>query len=243
MNGNPPTIGIVTALEMERGWIGSTNERCLVEVGGMGRARAEAATKRLLDRGAAAVVSWGIAGGLDPELKPGTVVVPEFVVDGKSGRLQVDVGWRDRLLAKTESVVPSSGGPMFHADDVVASPARKHELYERWGAAAVDMESAGVAGVAQDAGVPWLVVRVVGDVADQELPKAVIGLSDENGRLRVAAVAGLVFRPRLWPTLIALGRANAAASRNMRRVWAAAGPDLALSVGRNRASGGSSDRE
>lgn len=243
MNGNPPTIGIVAALEMERGWIGSTNERCLVEVGGMGRARAESATTRLLDRGATAIVSWGIAGGLDPELKPGTVVVPEFVVDGKIRRLQADIDWRDRLLAKTEGVVPSSGRPMFHADDVVTSPARKHELHERWGAAAVDMESAGVAGVAQDAGVPWLVVRVIGDGADLELPKAVSELCDANGRLRIAAVCGLVLRPRLWPTLLALGRANAAAGRSMRMVWEAAGPDLALSVDQNRASGGSSDRE
>jgi adenosylhomocysteine nucleosidase len=228
MNGNPPMIGIVTALEMERGWIGSTNERCLVDIGGMGRARAEAATTRLLDRGATAIVSWGIAGGLDPELEPGTVVIPEFVVDGKSGRLQTDVGWRDRLLAKIESVVPSSSGPMFHADGVVTSPARKNELHERWGAVAVDMESAGVAGAAQDAGVPWLVVRVVGDVADQALPKAVTQIIDENGRLRAGAVVGLVLRPRLWLTLIALGRANAAAGRSMRRVWAAAAPDLAL---------------
>ena len=94
----------------------------------------------------------------------------------------------------------------------------------------MDMESAGIARVAYDVGVPWLIVRAVGDVADQELPIAVTELGDENGRLRVAAVAGLVVRPRLWPTLIALGRANAAAGRSMRRVWAAAGPDLALSV-------------
>ncbi len=240
MTPNRLTLGIVTALEMERDWIGSD---VLVEVGGIGRARAEAATTRLLGCGATAVVSWGIAGGLDPELEPGTVVVPEFVVDGKSGRLQADVGWRDRLLAKIESVVTSSGDPMFNGDGVVTSPARKHELHERWGAVAVDMESAGIARIAQDAGVPWLVVRVVGDAADQALPRAVSELSDDQGRLRLWAVAGLVVRPRLWPTLFALGRANAAAARSMRRVWEAAGPDLALSVDRNRASGGSSDRE
>ena len=228
MSGNPPMIGIVTALEMERGWIRSMNERCLVEVGGMGRARAEAATKRLLARGATGIVSWGIAGGLDPDLEPGTVVVPEFVVDGERGRRFTDAGWRDRLLAKIDDLVPISVEPMFHADEVVILPVTKRELFDRWTAGAVDMESAGIARVAQEAGVPWLIIRVVGDVADQELPKAVTELSDENGRLRFAAVAGLVFRPRLWPTLIALGRANAAAGRSMRRVWEAAGPDLAL---------------
>jgi adenosylhomocysteine nucleosidase len=230
MSGAPLTLGVVTALEMERRWIASA---CLVEVGGMGRIRAEAAATRLLDRGATALVSWGIAGGLDPALEPGTVMIPEFLVDADHERRYPHAGWRDRLLARIDDLVPISVEPMFHADEVVTSPARKLELHERWGAAAVDMESAGLAGVAQDAGVPWLVVRVVGDVADQALPKAVIELSDEYGRLRFAAVAGLVFRPRLWPTLITLGRANSAAGRSMRRVWAAAGPDLALGEDRS----------
>jgi len=233
MSGNPPTIGIVTALEMERGWIGPTNGRCLVEVGGMGRDRAEAATKRLLDRGAKAVVSWGIAGGLDPDLEPGTVVVPECVIDADRGQWHADSGWRDRLLAEIGDLVPISRGQMFHADEVVASPERKHHLHERWNVAAVDMESAGIARVAQGAGAAFLVIRVVGDVADQVLPKAVTKLSDEHGRLRAGAVAGLVFRPRLWSTLLALGRANVAAGQSMRRVWAAAGPDLALVEDRN----------
>lgn len=231
MNRNPPTIGIVTALEMERRWVGAD---AVVDVGGMGRTRAEAAARRLLDRGAAAVVSWGIAGGLDPGLGPGTVVVPEFVVDGDRDRLVADAGWRDRLLNQIESRVPVSRDPMFHSDRIVASPDLKHTLHERWGVAAVDMESAGVARVARDAGVPWLVIRVVGDVADQELPNGVTELSDQNGRLRYGAVAALVLRPRLWPTLLALGRANAAAGRSMRRVWVAAGPDLALAEDRDR---------
>lgn len=233
MSGNPAAIGIVTALELERGWIGSANEACMVDVGGVGRARAEAATARLLARGATAVVSWGIAGGLDPDLESGTVVVPECVIDADRGRWHADSGWRDRLLGRIGHLVAISGDPMLHADTVVSSPADKRDLHRRWRAVATDMESAAVARVAEDAGVPWLVVRVIGDAADQELPNSVTELSDENGRLRSGAVARLVFRPRLWPTLLRLGTANAAAGRRMRRVWAAAGPDLALGEDRS----------
>jgi len=225
MSGTPPAVGIVTALELERGWIDSA---VMIEISGMGRARAEAATTRLLDRGATAIVSWGIAGGLDPELVPGTVVIPGFLIDVDQGSRYADAGWRNRLLARIENLVPISVEPMFHADAVVSSPAGKRDLHRRWDVAAVDMESSGIARVAQEAGVPWLVVRVVVDAADQELPKAVTELSDDEGRLRVGEVAGLVFRPRQWLTLLALGRAKAAAARSMRRVWAAAGPDLAF---------------
>lgn len=233
MNRPRTTLGIVTALEMERRWIGTTNDAVVVEVGGMGRVRAEAAAARLLNRGASELVSWGIAGGLDPSLEPGTVVVPEVVIDTGGGCLQTDEGWRNHLLTEIGHGVPTSTGPILHAEDVVTTPARKRQLHDRWHAVAVDMESAGVGRVAEDAGVPWLVVRAVADAADHELPRSVAKVSDGGGRLRIAAVLELVFRPRLWPALIALGRANAAAGRSMRRVWTVAGPDLALH-GKNR---------
>ena len=228
MSRDRTTIGIVTALEMERRWIGSTNDTAFVEVGGMGRARAEAAATRLLDRGVKALVSWGIAGGLDPSLEPGTVVVPEVVVGADGTCLRTDVGWRDRLLARINDCVHISVDPILHADEVITSPEEKRELYECRHAAAVDMESFGVATVAQDAGVPWIVIRAVADTADHELPRAVTEVCDVRGRLRLGPVLGLVFRPRLWPALITLGRANAAAGRSMRLVWVTAGQDLAL---------------
>lgn len=223
MNGAPPTLGIVTALEMERRWIRSA---VMVEVGGMGRIRAEAAATRLLDRGATALVSWGIAGGLEPGLASGTVVVPETVLGPQGESLHVDAAWRDRLLAVIGDRVSTSCGSMLHSDEVVASPGRKSELFERWRAVAVDMESVGVAQIARNAGVPWLAIRVVGDTADRELPKVVAEIADESGRLRARAVLGLALRPGSWPALISLGRANAAAGRSMRRVWTLAGPDL-----------------
>ncbi len=229
MNPHRTTLGIVTALEMERRWIGSIDGVVFIDVGGVGRSRAEAAAARLLNRGASALVSWGIAGGLDPSLEPGTVVVPEVVIDTSGGRKQADAGWRNRLLARIGERVPTSSGPILHAEKVVTTSARKRELHDRWDAVAVDMESVGVARVAEDGGVPWLVVRAVGDAADHELPRSVTKVADDSGRLRIAAILGLVVRPGLWPALIALGRANAAAGRSMRRVWSAAGPDLALS--------------
>jgi len=230
MNRDRSILGIVTALEVERRWIGPTNEAVDIEVGGMGRIRAETAATRLLERGASALVSWGISGGLDPSLEPGTVMVPEAVVATGEGLLQTDSGWRKRLVAEIGNSIPTSMERMVHAEEVVRSRGLKRELRERWKAAAVDMESAGVGRVATDAGIPWLVVRAVGDTADHELPKVVTKVSDVRGRLRIEAVLGLVFRPRLWPKLIALGLANAAAGRSMRRVWALAGPDLAMSA-------------
>ncbi len=52
-------------------------------IGGGTAAGAEAAARRLIDEGSDALVSFGLAGGLDPALRPGALIVPSAViVDG-----------------------------------------------------------------------------------------------------------------------------------------------------------------
>jgi len=220
-------LGIVAALEMERRWIRSPG--ALVELSGIGDTRAEHAANQLVERGATALVSWGVAGGLDPNLSAGTVVFPDAVIAGDGSRSEVDLEWRDRLLERVRGRVVSSTSPLYHATSVITTADEKSSLYERFGAGAADMESAAVARVALANHLPWIAVRVVIDAADQELPEAILTATGADGRLRVGPVVGLLLRPRLWRPLIILGRTGAAAGRSMRRLWDVAQPDLALS--------------
>jgi hypothetical protein len=112
---------------------------------------------------------------------------------------------------------------------VITTVDEKRTIHERFGAGAADMESAAVARVAVENDIPWIAVRVVVDAADQELPAAILTATGDDGRLRAGSVVGLILRPQLWRPLIALGRASAAAGQSMRRLWAMAQPDLALS--------------
>jgi adenosylhomocysteine nucleosidase len=218
-------LGIVAALAIERRWI--TGSVPLVEVSGIGRRRAEDASRRLLDRGAAALVSWGMAGGLQSNLCAGTVILPDSVVEADGSRIRTDLEWRDRLLVRIDGRVASSTAPLAQAAMAVVSPEQKLEIRLRTGAGAVDMESAAVAEVATSAGIPWIAVRVVADTADVRLPEAALQVYDEEGRLKRGVLLRLVARPWTWSGLVALGRAGVAAGRSMRRVWTLAGPDLA----------------
>lgn len=220
-------LGIVAALEMERRWTGIPEP--LIEVSGAGEERAEAAARRLLDRGATALVSWGVAGGLDPDLKPGTVILPDTVIRPDGSGLGADLEWRDRLLARVRGRVETSTMQLFHTVSVIASVNEKCVLRERFGAVAVDMESGAVAAVAEETGIPFIAVRVVIDAADVQLPKAALTMCDERGRLKTSSLFRFVLRPGEWGTLIDLARANAAAARAMRSVWTCGAPDLALS--------------
>jgi len=220
-------LGIVAALEMERRWI--RTPKPLVELSGIGDTRAENAARRLVERGATALASWGVAGGLDPDLSPGTVVLPDTVIGAGGSSQGANLEWRDRLLERVHGRVVTSTSPLYHATSVITTADEKRAIYERFGTGAADMESAAVARVAFANHIPWIAVRVVIDAADQDVPAAILTATGDDGRLRMGSVAGLILRPRLWLPLIALGRAGAAAGRSMRRLWAVAQPDLALS--------------
>jgi len=174
-------------------------------------------------------VSWGVAGGLDPDLSPGTVILTDAVIGADGSNHGVDLEWRDRLLERVRSRVVTSTLPLYHARSMITTVDEKRAISERFGAGAVDMESAAVARVALANRMPWIAVRVVIDPADQDLSAAILTAIGNDGRMRVRTIVGFIFQPRLWRPLIVLGRSGAAAGRSMRRLWAMAEPDLALS--------------
>lgn len=228
MTTGGPTIGLVVAMAVESRWVGPSDGRHLLEVGGIGGRRAATAARRLVARGAGALVSWGVAGGLDPALTPGTVVLADVVIHPDGSSRRSDAGWRARLEERIRNDVPTVVAPLFHADEVVSSAAQKGAINARWGAAVVDMETDAIAGVAEELGVPWLAIRVVTDTASMTLPPAVSASCGADGRLRVGSVAKFALSPWLWPKLIRLAGTTAAGARSMRRVWSVAGPDLGL---------------
>lgn len=77
-----PLLGIVCGMEAEAAALGAWRDdpRLAVEVTGGRPERAEAAAARLADADVLALLSWGIAGGLDPSLGRGTLVVPDGVI-------------------------------------------------------------------------------------------------------------------------------------------------------------------
>ena len=167
----------------------------------MGGGRAEgaaAAAQRLVERGVSGLVSFGLAGGLDPALVPGTVLAPAIVLLDAE-RWDAD----GALLLRLGGATP---GALHGGGEVVASAAAKAALFARTGAVAVDLESAAVARAARRHGLPFAALRAVCDGAARDLPRAALVALDGAGRiggLRVAWAAAS--RPWELADLIRLG--------------------------------------
>ncbi|OXH80958.1 hypothetical protein CA830_42245, partial [Burkholderia multivorans] len=88
-------------------------------------------------------MSFGTAGGLAPDLKPGALVVAD-AVDGPFGRVQTDADWSARLvvaLHDTPVWTRVSRGAIAAVTAPVVTEQEKASLHRAKGALAVDMES------------------------------------------------------------------------------------------------------
>ncbi len=172
---------------------------------GVGPERARRAAQALIHKGARALVSFGVAGGLRPELAPGTLLLPSelhwrgafFHTDEKL------YSWLSRIAGTCLSTVCA---PHVAVDEMVMDVRAKARLASAHGAAGVDMESGGVAEAANAAAVPFAIVRSVCDDAGTSLSPRVAELLNGNGELRLLhAAAAVLRRPALMSELISLG--------------------------------------
>jgi adenosylhomocysteine nucleosidase len=181
------------------GYTGRIGDRAVIALAtGIGTALAHAATVRLLD---AVDIEWvivvGIAGAIDNDTQIGTLVLPELVVNGADGAGHRPTPLR---LGKTH-------GTLWTTDEVLLDPAVHAELRAQ-GVVSLDMETAAIAKVCEERGVPWSVVRAISDRAsDGSVDAAIVGLSRPDGRPDFLATAHyLITHADGLPRLIRLGR-------------------------------------
>lgn len=210
--------GIVVALVREARCLASGGAQagagtCL-RCSGIGPRRAAEAAGALIEAGAGALLSCGLAGGLDPALPPGSILIADTVLDEQGAAWPTDPAWRQSLAAR---LAQGYAGALVSVTAPVAQPSDKNRLRRARGARAVDMESAAVARVAAHHGVPFAALRVIADPAWAALPRAALCALDGTGRVRAGRLAAaLLRRPADTLGLLRLARYNRRAEAGLR---------------------------
>ncbi len=183
----------------------------MAEAGGGTPQGAEAAAERLVAGGATALVSFGLAGGLDPALLPGAVIVPAEVMEGGQ-RYRTNYA----LCARFGGQAPVRA---LAAQAILATPEQKVQAYHATYSVIVDLESGAVARVAARHGLPFAAVRAVCDPAGFALPPLALEALDQGGRIGPWRVLRSVLRrPGQIPALIALSGHAAEARASLARL-------------------------
>lgn len=211
-------IGIIAAVPLElkhlvRGWerarnadryvkawthVDAAGDSLVAACAGMGaeaarRAFAAAEAGGALDL----VLSVGLAGATDATLRLGACSALSEIVDAQTGeRFPLTDGARRLRIASMARVADAS---------------EKKRLFATYGAVMVDMESATIARMAQQRGIPMCCIKAVSDDAGAILPD--INPYLREGQLRMAAfLAGVLVKPQFWMPLVHLGRNSALAA-------------------------------
>ena len=219
-------LGIVTGMRLETACLESAPNHIkdkykLSFCAGGSPGRAYAGAEYLIRKGADALVSFGIAGALEPTLTPGHIILAKSVIDGTGEQFQTDEAWYHALTETLAPNVDFTCGTIATMEKAAATASEKAALFARTGALAVDMESSGVAAVATRHNIPFIAIRSIADPASRKLPIAVLkGLAPDGTTRPLAVLLELMLRPWELPGLMRLGRDSYTALAGLRRVAA-----------------------
>lgn len=182
----------IGGLEVRAGTLG--DHQVVAIVTGMGPDLARRGVTALLDAvPISRVVVVGITGAVDNETPIGTLVRPASVVDGATG---------------AEYIPESPGeGRLWTTDGLTTDLAEVARLRDQ-GVVGLDMETAAVAEVCEQRGIPWSVFRVISDRAsDGSIDDEVFHMSNQDGSPNWRSVARFFMRhPGRIPAMARLAK-------------------------------------
>jgi adenosylhomocysteine nucleosidase len=201
----PPFIA-VTGLAFEARIVAGPGVTVICGGGQLQLRRSLEATIR---QGCRGVLSFGIAGGLAPHLRPGSCIVARNIVT-ETARYESNFAWAQSLINMLRGANSGrfarhdvSFGDIAGSDVPLACTGAKRALHEKTGAIAVDMESHVAARIAAEHRVPFAAFRVVTDPSHRALPPAALVATRAEGTLDIPAViVSLLRHPKQVPTLV-----------------------------------------
>lgn len=172
--------------------IHESHELVLVE-SGLGKVNAAVVSTLLIDKFNCELLLFsGVAGGIDPEMEIGEVIIAESLIQYDYGTLinrelkafrpgsipigqpkhELEFSLDPEIKNKIKAALPQIRmGTILTGDVFLQCEETRKELYEKYGAQAIDMEGGAVAQVAEQYGIPVIVIRCLSDLAGADSEK------------------------------------------------------------------------
>jgi len=142
-----------------------------------------------------AVVSFGVAGALNPNLRAGNIVIADHVVtdDGTVYATDPTISAQAYAPLKKHHLNVYSGAMVGSATEHYTAQ-DKASLFAQTGSTAVDMESGAAAAYAKAHNLPFAVIRTISDPQQLSFPKAVKDALQPDGSIDFGAVITDLFQ-------------------------------------------------
>ncbi len=203
----------------------NNSTRLVIVRSGLGMENAFLASQWLVAEGVVALGVSGVSGGLDPGLEPGDLVLADSVIKESDNTYQQVWEANSKFVeiayaALIDREIPAYRGAIITAQKPVLSARNKQALFTKTNALAADMETAAVATVANNAGLPFFALRTVCDVATRTVPREIFDCLNQAGHVRLFHLFRmLLLKPPLVSDLLRSKRDFAVALATLGRAW------------------------
>ncbi|HIG91393.1 MAG: phosphorylase [Methylococcales bacterium] len=212
----PEELTTLTNAKITKGQIHPLGNNFWVILSGTGPNNASDAAQKLISHGADRLISWGCAGALSTQLKPGHLIIATQLIDQNNNSINQQPAWPEYLLNKLTAPEVITPGTLLESDQLISSGKNKEHLHQKTNADLVDMESAAIARIAHLNNLPFVAIRAIADTATMNLPKAISHSLDSNGELQLSILLKYLFiHPYEIPELIKLGLSFNSAKKSL----------------------------
>ena len=169
------------------------NHELILVQSGLGKVNAAVVSTLLIDKFNCELLLFsGVAGGIDPDMEIGDVIIAESLIQYDYGTLlkrelkafrpgsipigepknELEFSLDTEIKNKIKAVLPQIRmGTILTGDVFLQCEETRIELFEKYGAQAIDMEGGAVAQVAEQYGIPVIVIRSLSDLAAADSQK------------------------------------------------------------------------
>lgn len=199
-----------------------TEDICIC-LSGIGHNNALHAAAELIKQNCQALISWGVAGGLNELLHSGDVIIANKIINDDTV-IECTSEWQEQLLIQLSSATYRVvSGSIYSSTSICSTAKDKNKLHIKTGADVIDMESAAIASLAREMQLDFIAIRTIADEAVAGIPPAVKRHTDELGRPKpIRFLLSCLLNPFQITSLILLARAFSKAMHTMKTI----APDL-----------------
>jgi adenosylhomocysteine nucleosidase len=215
----PEELTTLTSKKIDKGRCFFITDKLLVVYSGAGHVNAKSASELLVAKGANRLISWGCAAALSESLKPGDLILADELIDAGNVVMATSADWLAYAKNSLAKFVVIQSGRLAESTSIVSSSKEKKQLHAITGAIALDMESVAVARVAKQHTLPFLIIRVIADPVNMNLPRAInYSLNDQGEMVLRKLLLFLFLHPAELPGLIKLGLHFNAAKKTLKSI-------------------------
>lgn len=178
-------------------------------ISGMGPENAKQAAHILTEKfpEIEAIISWGVAAGISPDLRTGDVVLPKHVIPVGAESMEIN----NPLLISLEQKLSKFSFVKLETrlagtEELLIDAAAKKKLHQHTFAHVADMETAALFKFARTRDLNFAAIRAISDTSYDELPQCIANYTNQDGSVQLGGLLSeIVTNPVQWKHLIKVG--------------------------------------